>query len=59
MQETTIGFKLFCAIGVFKNGVLRIIENDKEFISDDIIVEEVKILSDGVIQAIKIKKITQ
>ena len=40
-------------IGIFTHGVLRIIDNDKDFISEDAIEEEVKKLTDDVIQDIK------
>ena len=40
-------------LGVFQRGNLRIIESDQEFSSDDIREEDVKILSNDVIQAIK------
>ena len=43
-------------LGVFKNGYLRIIESDKEFISDEIMEEEGKILCDDISQAIKNKE---
>ena len=43
-------------IRAFTNGVLITIDNDKYFIREDTIVEEVKKLSDDVIQAIKNKE---
>ena len=52
-KKEQLGLICYGAIGVFMNGVLRTIDNDKEFISDDIIVGEVKILNDDVIRAIK------
>ena len=45
--------------GTFTNGVLRIIDNDKDFISEDTIVEGLKRLIDDVIQDTKNKKLTQ
>ena len=41
------------AIGTFTNGVLRIIDNDKEFTRSEPMQVEGKTLSDDVVQAIK------
>ena len=43
-------------LGLFKNGYLRIIDNDKEFVCDEIIDEEGKRLSEDTMQAIKNKE---
>ena len=46
----------FGTIGAFANGVLRTINDDKDFVIEDMIVKEVKRLSDGIIQTSKDKE---
>ena len=55
-KKQQLGLNCYGTLGVFKNGYLRIIENDKEFIGNEIIEEEVKILSEDAMQAIKNKE---
>ena len=43
-------------LGIFNNGCLIITEDDKEFIGDEIIEEEVKVLSEDAMHAIKNKE---
>ena len=38
-KKQQLGLNCYGALGVFKNGGLRISENDKEFIGDEIIEE--------------------
>ena len=47
----------YVVLCVFKNGGLRIIDNEKEFIGDEIIEKEVKALSEDTILAIKSKEV--
>ena len=55
-EKQKLGLNCYSAVGVFKNGGLRIIENDKEFVGDEITEEEGKGLSEDVFQAIKNKE---
>ena len=41
-KKQQLGLNCYGAIEVFKNGVLNLIENDKEFIGNEIIAEEGK-----------------
>ena len=55
-KKQQLDLKCYSVLGVFKNGGLGIIENDKEFIGNEIIEEEVKGLSEDVMQGIKNKE---
>ena len=55
-KKEQLGLNFYGTIGTFKNGVLRIIDKDKAFISDDAIAEEVKRSNDEIIQSIKNKE---
>ena len=52
-KKEKLSVNFYGLIGTFKNGALRITYNGKDFISEDTIEEEVKKLSDDVIQAIE------
>ena len=55
-KKRQLSAQCYGILGVFQRGNLRIIESDQEFASEEIMEEEKKILSDDVIQAIKIKR---
>ena len=56
-KKQQLGLNVYGALGIFKNGGLRIIDNEKEFIGDEIIEKEVKALSEDTILAIKSKEV--
>ena len=52
-KKQHLGLNCYGVMGVFKNRGLRMLENDKEFVGDETIEEEVKGLSEDTTQAIK------
>ena len=55
-KKVQLSLNCYGAIGTFTDGFLRIIDNDKDFTIEDMIVEEVKRLSDNVMQSINNKE---
>ena len=55
-KKERLSLNCYGVIGTFTNGILRIINNDKDFINEDAIVEKVKKVNDDIVQAIKNKE---